>query len=196
MQRLEQLKQEGANEAHSHMLIPDGVPALEGAAMVQSMLEGGVVGMPEDESTRRVAKDQEKEQGAVTEGVVTAAPTLAAEGQQLQQQELHAARSCYTCKRRFSTLHAFYDQLCAPCAALNFRKRNQTAELSGRVAVLTGARVKIGYQTGLKLLRCGATLVATTRFPHDASVRLFSAPGVVCDELWGIRGSRQARPPF
>ena len=194
MQRLEQLKKEGANEAHSHMLIPDGVPALEGTAMAQLMLEGGAAMMPEDESTRRAAaaaaEEEEEEEGVATEGVVTAAAAPAAEG---QGPELHVARSCYTCKRRFSTLHAFYDQLCEPCAALNFRKRNQKAELSGRVAVLTGSRVKIGYQTGLKLLRCGATLVATTRFPHDASVRLLLRPK---RERWGSYSSRQVRPLF
>jgi NAD(P)-dependent dehydrogenase (short-subunit alcohol dehydrogenase family) len=37
------------------------------------------------------------------------------------------------------------------------------------VAVVTGSRVKIGYQTCLKLLRSGATVVATTRFPNSAA---------------------------
>ena len=70
-------------------------------------------------------------------------------------------------------LHFFYDALCEACAALNYTKRMQTADLRGKIAVVTGARVKIGFQTGLKLLRCGATLVATTRFPYDTSKRYY-----------------------
>ena len=72
---------------------------------------------------------------------------------------------CYVCKEDYSELHHFYDQLCPPCAELNFAKRTETADLSGRVALLTGGRVKIGYQAGIKLLRAGAQLIVTTRFP-------------------------------
>ena len=78
---------------------------------------------------------------------------------------------CYVCKRRYDELHHFYDQLCPPCAAFNFAKRTETADLGGQVALLTGGRVKIGYQAGIKLLRAGATLVVTTRFPRDAALR-------------------------
>ena len=70
----------------------------------------------------------------------------------------------------------FYAQLCPGCAALNYRMRHATADLSGRVALLTGARVKIGLQIGLKLLRAGATLVATSRFPADMARRYAEEP--------------------
>lgn len=78
---------------------------------------------------------------------------------------------CYVCKRKYTEIHHFYDQLCPECAEFNFRKRNELADLRGRVALLTGGRVKIGYQAGLKLLRCGAQLIVTTRFPRDSAVR-------------------------
>ena len=90
--------------------------------------------------------------------------------------ELHEARSCYTCKARFRKLHAFYAQLCPECAALNWAKREQSADLRGRFALVTGSRVKIGYQVVLKLLRAGATVLATTRFPVDAAARFAAAP--------------------
>jgi len=80
-------------------------------------------------------------------------------------------RHCYICKRHFSTVHHFYDQLCPECAELNFRKRTELADLRGRVALLTGGRVKIGYQAGIRLLRSGAQLVVTTRFPRDSAAR-------------------------
>ena len=63
---------------------------------------------------------------------------------------------CYICKQRYEVLHHFYDQLCPTCATFNFTKRTELADLSGRVALLTGGRVKIGYQAGIKLLRAGA----------------------------------------
>jgi NAD(P)-dependent dehydrogenase (short-subunit alcohol dehydrogenase family) len=78
---------------------------------------------------------------------------------------------CYVCKRKYTQLHPFYDQLCPECAVFNYAKRSETADLSGRVALLTGGRVKIGYQAGIKLLRAGARLFVTTRFPNDSAQR-------------------------
>ena len=85
-------------------------------------------------------------------------------------------KHCYVCKGRYSTVHHFYDQLCPPCADLNFRKRCELADLRGRVALLTGGRVKIGYQAGIKLLRCGARVIVTSRFPRDAAKRYAAEP--------------------
>ena len=80
-------------------------------------------------------------------------------------------QTCYICKVKYSTIHHFYDQLCPECAELNFAKRTELADLRGRVALVTGGRVKIGYQAGLKLLRAGAQLIVTTRFPRDSAAR-------------------------
>jgi NAD(P)-dependent dehydrogenase (short-subunit alcohol dehydrogenase family) len=83
---------------------------------------------------------------------------------------------CYVCKQPYRELHFFYDQLCPPCATFNYAKRSETADLEGRVAVLTGGRVKIGYQAGIKLLRAGAHVIVTTRFPRDSAARYASEP--------------------
>jgi len=83
---------------------------------------------------------------------------------------------CYVCKQPYRELHFFYDQLCPPCAEFNYGKRSETADLEGRVAVLTGGRVKIGYQAGIKLLRAGAHLIVTTRFPRDSAFRYAQEP--------------------
>jgi len=80
-------------------------------------------------------------------------------------------RVCYVCKEPYSQLHHFYDQLCPACAETNFAARTELADLRGRVALLTGGRVKIGFQAGLKLLRSGARLIVTTRFPRNAAAR-------------------------
>jgi NAD(P)-dependent dehydrogenase (short-subunit alcohol dehydrogenase family) len=83
---------------------------------------------------------------------------------------------CYVCKQKYTEIHHFYDQLCPGCAALNFAKRTEVADLRGRVALLTGGRVKIGYQAGLKLLRSGAHVIVTTRFPRNAVTRYSHEP--------------------
>jgi NAD(P)-dependent dehydrogenase (short-subunit alcohol dehydrogenase family) len=85
--------------------------------------------------------------------------------------ELVEPRHCYVCKEEYAGLHPFYDQMCGPCGDFNFAKRTETADLTGRVALLTGGRVKIGYQAGIKLLRAGAHVIVTTRFPRDAASR-------------------------
>jgi NAD(P)-dependent dehydrogenase (short-subunit alcohol dehydrogenase family) len=84
------------------------------------------------------------------------------------------AMSCYTCKSRFHTVDAFYHQLCPPCAELNRSRRDARTDLTGRTALLTGGRAKIGMYIALRLLRDGAHTTITTRFPRDA-VRRFSA---------------------
>jgi NAD(P)-dependent dehydrogenase (short-subunit alcohol dehydrogenase family) len=83
---------------------------------------------------------------------------------------------CYVCKQKYTKIHRFYDQMCAACGDFNLAKRTELADLTGRVALLTGGRVKIGYQAGLKLLRCGATLIVTTRFPRDSAERYAAEP--------------------
>ncbi|HEY8851045.1 MAG TPA: SDR family oxidoreductase [Gemmatimonadaceae bacterium] len=90
--------------------------------------------------------------------------------------ETEETRKCYVCKKEFSTVHHFYDRLCHTCAEENFAKRTELADLSGRVALLTGGRVKIGYQAGIKLLRAGARLIVSTRFPRDSAVRYAREP--------------------
>ncbi len=85
--------------------------------------------------------------------------------------EFAQSQHCYICKKHYLRVHSFYDQLCPSCATFNFAKRSETANLGGRVALLTGGRVKIGYQAGIKLLRAGARLFVTTRFPRDSAAR-------------------------
>ncbi len=101
----------------------------------------------------------------------TASPAESAE-----PRESVELQHCYVCKQKYSQIHHFYDQLCPACAAFNFAKRTETADLRGRVALLTGGRVKIGYQAGLKLLRAGASLIVTTRFPRDSAARYAEEP--------------------
>ena len=85
--------------------------------------------------------------------------------------ELTNPRDCYICKSKFTKLHFFYDAMCPTCAELNYAKRFQTASLKGQVALITGSRVKIGFQASLMMLRAGAHVIATTRFPVDSAFR-------------------------
>lgn len=78
---------------------------------------------------------------------------------------------CYICDEEILTNHFFYQNICTKCGDFNFQKRNKKSDLSGYTALITGGRIKIGYETALKLLRCGASVITTTRFPNDAALR-------------------------
>jgi len=105
-------------------------------------------------------------------------------GRREMVKKLESPRNCYICKAEFTELHHFYDALCPECADFNYRKRFQTASLKGQVALITGSRLKIGYQACLMMLRAGAKVIATTRFPKDSALR-FSREADFSD--WGHR---------
>jgi len=117
-----------------------------------------------------------REKGITTPNVFPPSRFLPQEVEDEDLGEVVEAQNCYICKRDYASIHHFYDQLCPECAELNFRKRTELADLRGRVALLTGGRVKIGYQAGLKLLRAGAHLLVTTRFPRDSAQRYAAEP--------------------
>ncbi|WP_372364658.1 SDR family oxidoreductase [Candidatus Uabimicrobium sp. HlEnr_7] len=78
---------------------------------------------------------------------------------------------CYICKKKYTQLHFFYRSLCSQCAEFNYQKRYQTINLSNHIVVVTGGRIKIGYETSLKALRDGAQVIVTTRFPKNAAIK-------------------------
>jgi NAD(P)-dependent dehydrogenase (short-subunit alcohol dehydrogenase family) len=150
VERLQKLQEDSREEEHAKLLtfmIPDGHVETTTTPGNSNLLEGPKV--------TTVTADDGNENGHVDNAQ--------------EQTQLPKLRSCYVCKVRFRELHKFYDQLCPSCATVNWDKRHQTADLTARVAIVTGSRVKIGYQTCLKLLRAGCTVVATTRFPHAAA---------------------------
>ncbi len=97
---------------------------------------------------------------------------------------LESPRNCYVCKEVFHNLHHFYDTMCKGCGDFNYAKRFQTADLTDQVALVTGSRLKIGYHITLMMLRAGATVIATTRFPVDSALRFAKEDDF---EKWGHR---------
>ncbi len=120
---------------------------------------------------------------AVTAATATGAPgriddeteglPLSAKARGAVAGELKESRACYVCKQRYTTVDAFYHQLCPGCAWENHARRDARTDLGGRRALLTGGRAKIGMHIALRLLRDGAHTTITTRFPNDA-VRRFT----------------------
>ncbi len=108
-----------------------------------------------------------KEQRDRDELVALPAPT----GRHLNEPE-----NCYVCKTDYTEVHHFYHYLCPQCAAFNYAMRSLHADLTGRVALVTGGRVKIGHQLVLRLLRDGAKVIVITRFPAAAARRLEAEP--------------------
>ena len=129
------------------------------------------------EKRKQANKDRtaRKETGirSARENIVFVAPKLlqTSELSSKKELELETPRNCYVCKTLYTKLHHFYDTMCTECGDFNYAKRFQSADLTGQVAVLTGSRLKIGYHISLMLLRAGATVVATTRFPADSAYR-------------------------
>jgi NAD(P)-dependent dehydrogenase (short-subunit alcohol dehydrogenase family) len=95
------------------------------------------------------------------------------EGEREVGEALHSEQRCYVCKQPYRELHFHYHLLCPGCAAFNWGARSRRVDLVGRRALITGGRIKIGHEIALKLLRDGAEVLVTTRFPRDA-VRRFA----------------------
>ncbi|MEV7324858.1 SDR family oxidoreductase [Streptomyces sp. NPDC093970] len=89
----------------------------------------------------------------------------------------HKPRTCYVCKSPYRQVDGFYHRLCPDCAADNTARRALSTDLGGRRVLLTGGRVKIGFQLALMMLRDGAEVQVTSRFPHDTVRRFEAAPG-------------------
>jgi NAD(P)-dependent dehydrogenase (short-subunit alcohol dehydrogenase family) len=164
-----------------------GIPEADRIAFLTAV---GRVAIPERDDEVRLAKavrrsralakrDHDRSVRAATEirtvrreAVFTAPqPILLPAGVPRPERMLETPRHCYVCKVEFRRVHFFYDAMCCDCGELNYAKRFQTAPLDGKVALITGARVKIGFQASLMLLRAGASVIATTRFPNDAAER-------------------------
>ena len=102
-------------------------------------------------------------------------------GEKFEENALHWGRLqapalCYICKQAYTHVHPWYHLLCPDCADLNAAKRQQRADLTGRRALVTGGRIKIGFGLALRLLRDGADVLITTRFPADAARRFAAEP--------------------
>ncbi|GAA4531296.1 SDR family NAD(P)-dependent oxidoreductase [Brachybacterium paraconglomeratum] len=133
--------------------------------------------------TRRGVKTwaQRKEDRAVIAATATGSPLriddetkgipLVSHAQGAFAGELNKSRGCYICKQDYTLVDAFYHWLCPDCAAMSHAKRDQRTDLTGKRALLTGGRSKIGMYIALRLLRDGAHTTITTRFPKDAARR-------------------------
>lgn len=164
--------------------------ALPKEKQIEIMKVSGMLSRPdckEIKQRNRDARKLKRQQGAAKEKKARAATGIrkarevevfSAPHQMLENNDpknkyliLQSSRNCYVCKAEFTQMHFFYDAMCPDCAELNYKKRFQAADLTGKVAVITGSRLKIGYQSTLKMLRSGARVIATTRFPVDSALR-------------------------
>lgn len=150
--------------------------------LVAKIHRGGRRGVRrEAQADRRTEDRQLKERAALVQARQSPGSAAALEdGPPAALGTLKTPARCYVCKQPYTEVHSFYHLLCPPCAARNTRKRFQRADLTGRVALVTGGRIKIGFQVALRLLRDGTRVIITTRFPQDA-VRRFAAEADAAD---------------
>jgi NAD(P)-dependent dehydrogenase (short-subunit alcohol dehydrogenase family) len=166
-----------------------GLVTISGEARVALLIAAGRLSRPtrhegirENKAFRRYSKKvaREDDRAARAETAIRVArlspvfeapPQLPGRSEGAPVRELKNPRGCYVCKAEYRRLHFFYDSMCEACAEFNYQKRFQTASLVGKTALITGARLKIGYQAALMMLRAGARVIVTTRFPRDAAQR-------------------------
>ena len=86
--------------------------------------------------------------------------------------------NCYICKQKLypDDIHLFYGNMCKKCGDYNYSFRSLTLNLSGRIAIVTGGRVKIGYYIATKLLSYGCKVLTTSRFPKDTLLKYQQHP--------------------
>jgi len=87
-------------------------------------------------------------------------------------------KNCYICKVKFNNknIHKFYHNLCKNCGDYNYSYREMNFDWKKRIAIVTGGRVKIGFNIAIKLLSYNCIVLITTRFPKDALIRFQSHP--------------------
>ncbi len=141
--------------------------------------------------TSRTPRDERAQLSRARDSATLASTTLRGASPEARSPgaTLEAPQKCYACRREFVHVDAHYDRLCPDCAAINHQRRAQRADLTGCVALVTGARVHIGFHTTLSLLRSGCAVIATSRFVNDAWARFASEPDF---DRW--RGLLELRP--
>jgi NAD(P)-dependent dehydrogenase (short-subunit alcohol dehydrogenase family) len=156
----------------------DDPTRLRAERIVESFVRYGRTRRKKEHRARREAADRAVLAAAATgaaerrEDAALAVPAASATSTETPASDsvgtLMRPRRCYVCKQHFTRVSAFYHQLCPACAAENLAWRSARTPLDGRHALVTGGRVKIGFQVALMLLRDGAAVRVVTRFPHDA----------------------------
>ncbi|MEV6630807.1 SDR family NAD(P)-dependent oxidoreductase [Actinoplanes sp. NPDC051470] len=175
------------DEVEAALRVLGEVRALPADNPVRLRVQRAVDGLVKDAQKRRRA-DRRRRTAAGDRAVVSTAATGApdrAEGVPVVPVDgvgtdaagrTRRERRCYICRGRFREVDAFYHALCPACAGAHREHRDARTDLTGRRAVVTGGRVKIGYQVALKLLRDGAEVTVVTRFPADATRRFEREP--------------------
>jgi NAD(P)-dependent dehydrogenase (short-subunit alcohol dehydrogenase family) len=180
----DELAQFDRTVARLRALPPDNPVRLRAEQVAASFTRDGRLRRRKTRSAERARKD-----ATVTAATATGASArredapLRTTGDRTPGSYLRPHR-CYVCKRPYRQADAFYHRLCPTCAEQNTARRAISTDLTGRRAILTGGRVKIGFQLALMMLRDGADLMVTTRFPHDALRRFREAPA---SETWWDR---------
>ena len=167
--RLEVVRASNADAEVSKLMVPDGfTPEEETSAASLLLLEDDD---DNDDDPFADAEKNNKVSSSSSSEKVVASPRKSPD----HDDDVYAA--CYSCRSRFSDRHPFYGvSFCPLCASLNFRKRRQSCDfLREATAVVTGGRVKIGHCVALKLLRAGARVFVTSRFPVDTLKRFGEA---------------------
>ena len=92
-----------------------------------------------------------------------------------KEKEKYIYKSCYICKQKLGldNINQFYGSLCKKCGDYNYSFREMKLNFTGRIAIVIGGRIKIGYFIVKKLLSYGCKVITTSRFPKDTLLGYF-----------------------
>ena len=95
-----------------------------------------------------------------------------------ETKEKYIYKSCYICKQKLGldNINKFYGSLCTKCGDYNYSFRTMKLDFSGRIAIVTGGRIKIGFYIVKKLLSYGCKVITTSRFPKDTLFKFKEDP--------------------
>jgi NAD(P)-dependent dehydrogenase (short-subunit alcohol dehydrogenase family) len=151
---------------------PDQVPDLE----TFKTLVSGTYKQARKQKRKQSLNERQEHDQAVIASTERVQQELAATGPTPPNLALFQAKYCYSCKSQYHQVDHYYHRLCPACAALNKTHREFKLDLSGRIALVTGGRIKIGYATALRLLRSQAQVWVTSRFPAQAAACFAQEP--------------------
>jgi len=95
-----------------------------------------------------------------------------------ETKEKYIYKTCYICKQKLGldNISKFYGSLCTKCGDYNYSFRTMKLDFTGRIAIVTGGRIKIGFYIVKKLLSYGCKVITTSRFPKDALLKFKEDP--------------------
>ncbi|CAH0040320.1 unnamed protein product [Clonostachys solani] len=127
--------------------------------------------------------DKNEQSVGASSGSTEWAEAVEAYADAVQKKPASPSHRCYICRHTViheRDLHPVFTAMCKPCGDFNSAGSAMSLpgklNLKGKTAFVTGGRINLGFHTALRLLRCGARVIVSSRYPQDAFLRYRDQP--------------------